>query len=75
MVIILKCTEILKHYVVYHELTCCCKSIILQNNKLIEQEIRFVVTEVGIGGSWMKMVKKYKLPVINKYWGYNVEYD
>jgi len=33
MVIILKCTEILKHYVVYHELTCCCKSTILQNNK------------------------------------------
>ena len=30
MVIILKCTEILNHYVVYQELTQCCRSIILQ---------------------------------------------
>ena len=37
MVIILKCTEILKHYVVYHELTYCCESIILQNNKQIHR--------------------------------------
>ena len=34
MVIIFKCTEILKHYVVYHELTYCCKSIILQKQQI-----------------------------------------
>ena len=39
-------------------------------NKLIEKEIRFVITGGGGGrsvlgrGNWMKVVKKYKLPVI-----------
>ena len=36
-----------------------------QTNKLIEKEIRFVVTRGGggVGGSWRKVVKRYKLPV------------
>ena len=35
-------------------------------NKLIEKEIRFVVTRSGgwIEANWMKVVKRYKLPVI-----------
>ena len=40
--------------------------IILQketDQKLIEKEIRFVVTRDGDGEDWMKVVKKYKLPV------------
>ena len=37
-----------------------------QTNKLIEKEIRFVVTRGGVGGrvNWMKGAKKHKLPVI-----------
>ena len=37
----------------YQELTQCCRSIILQKqtNKLIEEEIRFVVTR---GGGWVE---------------------
>ena len=40
----------------------------LKTNKLIENEIRFVVTtEAGVcggRGKWMKVVKRYKLPDI-----------
>ena len=54
MVIILKCIEISNHYVVYQELTECYRLIILQkqtDQKLIEEEIRFVVTRGGrVGG-------------------------
>ena len=40
-------------------------SYISRTNKLIEKEIRFVVTKGGGGvrGNWMKIVKGYKLPV------------
>ena len=34
-----------------------------KTNKLIEKEIRFVVTRGG-EANWMKAVKRYKLPVI-----------
>ena len=46
--------------------TKCFRMIILQketDQKLIEKEIRFVVTRDGDGEDWMKVVKKYKLPV------------
>ena len=48
------------------ELTKCCRSIILQETKkLIEKEIRFVVTRGKGLGEWKvdKVVKRYKLPV------------
>ena len=50
---VLKCTEILNHYVVYQELTQCCRPIVLQKqtNEVIEKEIRFVVT---ISWGWGK---------------------
>ena len=37
-----------------------------QTNEFIEKEIRFVVTrgKGGGRGNWMKIVKRYKLPVI-----------
>ena len=42
MVIILKCIQILNPYVVQHELTQCCRSIILQKQTK-EKKVRFVV--------------------------------
>ena len=67
-VIILKCIEISYHYVVYHGLTECCRSVILQKqmNKFIEKEIRLWLTEVGDEGrvNWMKVVKRFELPII-----------
>ena len=52
MVIILKCREILNHYVVYPELTQYCQSITFQKqtNKPIEKEIRFMFNREG--GLW-----------------------
>ena len=37
----------IKSLFLYQELTQCFRSVILQTNKLIEKEIRFVVTRVG----------------------------
>ena len=46
----------------------CCRSIILQKtNTVTEKEIRFVVTIGGGRGNLMKMINRYKFPVINKY--------
>ena len=39
----------------------------LKKKKLIVKEIRFVVTRSGGRGSLMRIVKRYKLTVINKY--------
>ena len=68
MVIILECIKILNHYVVQQELMKFSRSIILQKQtkKLMEKEIRFVVTRYR-GWSrqnWMKAIKRHKLPVI-----------
>ena len=67
-VTVLNCIEILNHYAVQEEVTLNCRSVIFkQTNKLIEKEIRFVVTR-GRGWrqreNWMKVVKRYKLLVI-----------
>ena len=45
---------------------CCRSNFKNKQNKLIEKEIRFVVTRGGGWGegNWMKVVKRYKLPVI-----------
>ena len=49
-----------------------------QQNKLIDTEIRFVVTRGREGGRWMKWVKeikRYKLPVIKQVSHGNVMYS
>ena len=37
---------------------------IFKKKKLIEKKIRFVVTRSWVWRNWMKVVKRYKLPVI-----------
>ena len=67
----MKCIELLNHYVVYQELTECCRSTILQiqTNKFIEKRSDFWLPETGARerGNWTIAIKKYKVPVISKY--------
>ena len=63
--IILKCIGILNHYACNRNQ----HSVVGQlyfKNKLIEKDIRFVITRGRSGGrgNWMKAVKMYKLPII-----------
>ena len=76
VVIILKCTDIVNHYVVHLEMTQRCRSIKLQkrsNRQSKSQKKRsdLCLPEEGAGRrwKWTKAVKRYKLPVIkiNKY--------
>ena len=67
MVIILKCIQILNHYVVCHELTEYCRSIILQNQTNSQKKRSdLYLPEVGGGRkmNWMNIVKRYNVPVI-----------
>lgn len=50
------------------EITYCCKSITLPKQTNSEKEIGFVVTRGGGRGwgNWIKVVKKYKFPVIRQ---------
>ena len=60
MVIILISTETSKHYFGLQELIYCCRSIILQKKNLIEKDIRFLITEAGIGGGGENSTKAVK---------------
>ena len=77
VVINLKCIEILNYYVVHQELTVLQVNYTSETNKLTEKETTFVVTRAkGRGrGNWTKVVEGKELPVINKYYGYNVQHD
>lgn len=63
VVIILKCIETANHYVVYQELTQCCRSIILQRqSSSYKKRSDLWLAEVGCGGGGIGwMVKSYKL--------------
>ena len=67
MVIILKCIEIFNHYVVYQELTMCCRSSMPQkqtNSQKKRSDLWLPEGGWGGRGNWMNVVKRYKLPVI-----------
>ena len=65
-------------YVVYQELTCVVGHVYLKKKERKTERTQFIcVTSDRTQGrsNWMKTIKKNKLPLINKYPGYNVQHD
>ena len=66
IVIIPESVEILKHYAVLTGTNTVLQVNYTskQTNKLLEEEIKFVVYQRGEAGNWMKAAETYKLPVV-----------
>ena len=56
----------------YHMISLRCR--IFFNSSVQRTDLWLPETEVDSWGKWVKMVKKYKFPVISKSWGYNVQH-
>ena len=65
MVIILKSKEMWSHYVVHQELAC---ELYFNSKQIHQKRSGLWLPEVGLGGvwggGWMKVVKRYEIPVI-----------